>query len=89
MESSVLPIPQLFASDAAAMVNGFARFVSHLVMAPFERVARACDVEGLLAARRERRGATSKLFRAAERDDRRSRRRRGVFGFLHYLSELT
>lgn len=89
METSVLPIPQLFAADAAALVNGFARFVSHLVMAPFERVARACDVEGRLAARRERRGAASRLFRAADRDDRRSRRRRGMFGFLSYLSELT
>jgi hypothetical protein len=78
----------LFSGDAVTLVNGFVRIVSHLVMAPVERVAAACDVAGLVAARRAAWPAGSRLYRAAGRDGHRVRRR-GLFGCLHYLSELT
>ena len=78
----------LFSGDAIALVNGFARILSHLVMAPVERIADACDVAGLLAARRAAWRAGSSLYRAAGRSGHRARRR-GLFGCLHYLSELT
>lgn len=88
METLALRIPSLFAADALALVNGFGRIVSHLVMGPIERIATACDVAGLLAARRVGRSAGSRLFRAAHQGGHRSRRR-GLFGCLSYLSELT
>jgi hypothetical protein len=78
----------LFSGDAVALVNGFVRVVSHLVMAPVERIADACDVAGLLATRRAAWRAGSGLYRAAGREGHRVRRR-GLFGCLHYLSELT
>ena len=79
----------LFAADAVALVNGFARIASHLMMAPIERLANACDVAGFLAARREVKRAGASLYRAAEREGHRLRRRGGLFGCLRYLSELT
>jgi hypothetical protein len=78
----------LFLADAVASVNGFVRIVSHLMMAPVERIADACDVAGLVAARRAAWRGGSGLYRAAGRGGHRVRRR-GLFGCLHYLSELT
>jgi len=80
--------PQLFAADAHALLNGLARAASHLVTVRVERIANACDVAGLLAARRARRVAGEALFRAADREGRRLRGR-GLFGFFHYLGDLT
>ncbi|WP_284418013.1 MULTISPECIES: hypothetical protein [unclassified Bradyrhizobium] len=80
--------PQLFPADAQALLNGLARAASHLVAARVERIANACDVAGLLAARRARRVAGEELFRAAGREGRRLRRG-GLFGCFHYLSELS
>jgi hypothetical protein len=84
MKTQTMRLPNLLADDAIALVNGFARLVSHLMMAPVERIADACDVAGLLAARR----AGSSVYRAAGRGGHRGRRH-GLFGCLHYLSELT
>jgi hypothetical protein len=78
----------VFSSDAAALVNGFARIASHLVLAPVERIANACDVAGVMIARRAAWRAGSDLYRAAAREGHRSRRS-GLFSYLHYLSELT
>jgi hypothetical protein len=88
MTTQILRMADLFSADAVAMVNGFARIVSHLVTAPVERIAITCDVAGLLTARRAAWRAGSGLYRAAGREGHRSRRR-GLFGCLHYLSELT
>jgi len=88
MHTRAIRIPQLFAADALALVNGFGRIVSHMVTAPVERIADACDVAGLLAGRRAVRRAGASLYRAAGRDGHRLRRR-GLFGCFHYLSELT
>ena len=84
MRTQTVQKTNLFAGDALALMNGFVRIVSHLVMAPVERIAEACDVAGLLAARRAPWRAGSSLYRAADRGGR-----RGLFGCLHYLSELT
>jgi hypothetical protein len=88
MKTQTTQMPNLFSSDAIALVNGFVRIVSHSVMAPVERIAAACDVGGLLAARRAAGRAGSSLYRAASKGGHRVRRR-GLFGCLHYLSELT
>ncbi|MGC2776266.1 MAG: hypothetical protein WA418_11615 [Bradyrhizobium sp.] len=88
MQSPSLRGPQLFAADVHALLNGLALAASHLVTVHVERIANACDVAGLLAARRTRRLAGEKLFRAADREGRRLRRG-GLFGCFHYLSDLT
>ncbi|MGY3451024.1 hypothetical protein [Bradyrhizobium sp. USDA 4353] len=80
--------PQLFSIDIQPLLNGLARAASHLVADRVERIANACDVAGLLASRRARRGAGDQLFRAAGREGRR-KRRGGLFGCFHYLSELS
>ena len=38
-----------FAADAHALVRGFGRILAKTVMAPIERMARACDVAGVLS----------------------------------------
>ena len=80
--------PHIFVADAQALLNGLVRLASHLVMARVERIANACDVAGLLAARRARRLAGERLFRAADREGH-GRRRGALFGCFRYLSELT
>ncbi|WP_315782836.1 hypothetical protein [Bradyrhizobium sp. SZCCHNPS1003] len=81
--------PQLFpVVDLQPLLNGLARAASHLVAARVERIANACDVAGLLAARRARRVPGDRLFRAAAREGRRPRRG-GLCGCFHYLSELS
>jgi hypothetical protein len=87
MRAHPISTANLFAADAAALVNGFVRVASHLMMVPIERIASACDVGGLLASRRAARRAGSRLDRAAGRAGHRPRR--SLFGCLHYLSELT
>ncbi len=81
--------PQLFAGDLQALLNGLIRAASYLVAARLERIANACDVAGLLNARRVRRTAGEQLFRAAGREGHRRRRGGGLFGCFHYLAELT
>jgi hypothetical protein len=88
MKTQTMRMPNLLSDDAIPLVNGFVRIVSHLVMAPVERMADACDVAGVLAARRAAWRAGSSLYRAAGRGGRRVRRH-GLFGCLHYLNELT
>jgi hypothetical protein len=88
MTTQTVRMVNLFSGDAVALVNGIVRIVSRLVTAPIERIADACDVAGLLAARRAAWRGGSGLYRAAGREGHRSRRR-GLFGCLHYLSELT
>ncbi len=82
------PGAQPFSVELQPLLNGLARAASHLVAARVERIANACDVAGLLAARRARRGAGDQLYRAAAREGHRLRRG-GLFGCFHYLSELS
>jgi hypothetical protein len=89
MHTRTLRTAELFAADAIVLVNGFGRIASHLMMAPIERIAAACDVAGLLVLRSAARRASSRLYRAAGREGHRPRRRGSLFGCLHYLSDLT
>ena len=73
MQTLAIQVASTFLGDAAALVNGFGRIVTHIVMTPIERIANACDVAGVLQMRR----------------GRRSNRRSGGFGCLRFLSELT
>ena len=83
-----------FLGDAMALVNGFVRIATHLVMAPVERIAKACDVAGLLrehatrAAERERMRRAWRSLRTRAPAPRLSHRR-GVFSCLGFLGELT
>ena len=73
MQTLAAQVATTFLGDAAALVNAFGRIVTHIVMAPIERIANACDVAGVLQMRRARH----------------SDRRGGGFGCLRFLSELT
>jgi hypothetical protein len=95
MQSLVVQVATTFVGDAVAMVNGFGRIVTHILMAPVERIAKACDVAGVLgeraaqAAERERvKHAWRSLSERAPRPHR-PHRHRGLFGCLRSLSELT
>jgi hypothetical protein len=94
MQSLPVQIAKTFVGDAFALVNGFARIVTHLVMAPVERIAKACDVAGVLheralraAAREEIKHAWRTLSQASARPHR--SRRHGLFGCFRSLGELT
>jgi hypothetical protein len=99
MQTLLSQVATTFVGDAAALVNGFGRIATHIVMAPIERIANACDVAGILPERRAalaaRRTKTSAkagfAFRSFghDRRGRRPQRRGGGFGCLRFLSELT
>jgi hypothetical protein len=87
-------ITTTFLGDAMALVNGFVRVATHLVMAPVERIANACDVAGLLRERAERAAERERMRRAwrsmsAGTPTAHRPRRRGVFSCLGFLGELT
>jgi hypothetical protein len=91
MQRPVVEIATTFAGDALALVNGFGRIVTHILMAPVERIANACDVAGILAKRAalaQRRSAALTLL-STSHGPRRMRRRGGGLGCLRFLSELT
>ena len=44
MQTLAAQVATTFLGDAAALVNAFGRIVTHIVMAPIERIANACDV---------------------------------------------
>ena len=95
MQSLPVQIAKDFVGDAFALVNGFARIVTHIVMAPVERIAKACDVAGILHERAERAAEGEQVQRAwrlLSRDTarpHRSRRHGRLFGCLRFLGELT
>jgi hypothetical protein len=95
MQSLLVQTTTTFFRDAIALVNGFGRIVTHLVMAPFDRIANASDVAGILPERAARAAERERLKRAwlALREGapkpHRSRRRHGMFGCLRGLGELT
>ncbi len=92
-----LPLSRIaftFADDLAALVAGAGRIALHLAMSQFERIAQACDVAGVLAARQARMQAAEaarfrRPVRSAMVEQRRARRlARCCFSF-HLLSNLT
>jgi hypothetical protein len=88
-------IATTFVGDATALVNGFARIVTHVLMAPLERIASACDIAGILdvraarAAERERVKHAWRALSANTAKPHHPRRHRGLFGCLRALGELT
>ena len=93
MQTLVSQVASTFVGDAEALLIGFVRIVVQTVMAPVERIAKACDVAGVLATRHlAQRTETGRARRVLAYGSRRSngpRRRRGPFGCLGALSELT
>jgi hypothetical protein len=93
MQTLVFEVASTFAGDAEALLIGFVRIVVDTVMAPVERIAKACDVAGVLSMRRlAQRPETARARRVLAYGSRRSsssRRRRGPLGCLGALSELT
>ena len=95
MQSLPVQIATTFVGDAFAFVNGFARIVTHIVMAPVERIAKACDVAGILherarhAAEREQIGHARRVLSRDTAKPHRSRRHGRRFGCLRFLGELT
>ena len=95
MQSLPVQIAATFVSDAFAFVNGFGRIVTHILMAPVERIATACDVAGILHERAQRaaeREQIKRAWRVLSRDTakpHRSRRHGRLFGCLRSLGELT
>jgi hypothetical protein len=95
MPSHAVQAATTFLGDAAALMNGFAGIVTHIVMAPIERIANASDVAGILAtrkagrARRHGGGQPGSKGAHGPKRGRGSRRRGGVFGCLGFLGDLT
>ena len=96
MQTLVFEVVTTFVGDAEALLNGFGRAVLRAVMAPVERIAEASDVGGVLAMRRlTSRAARAQADKARQvpnygaRNSQGARRRRGPFGCLGALAELT
>ena len=93
MQPLMFQIATTFVSDAIALVNGFGRIATHIVMAPIERIAAASDVAGILserAARAAEREQVKRAWRALRRSAERPQRSRWrLFGCLRTLGELT
>jgi hypothetical protein len=68
-----------FVDDAIELAKGFGRTIVHLATAPIERIAKACDVAGVLEQRRLER-------RAQKGVSKRGKCSKWLFGSL---SELT
>jgi hypothetical protein len=94
MQTLIIQVATDFVGDATALVNGFGRIVTHILMAPIERIANACDVAGILPKRRavKKRANTGFVIHSSihhARRGRRSHRRGGGFGCLRFLGDLT
>jgi hypothetical protein len=94
MQRLIVQVATTFIGDAIALVNGFGRIVTHIVMAPIERIASACDVAGILeqrAARAAERERIKHAWRALSANAMKPQRprRHGLFGCLRALGELT
>jgi hypothetical protein len=94
MQPLIVQVATTFIGDAVALVNGFGRIVTHILMAPVERIASACDVAGILpqrAARAAERERVKHAWRAISQKAVKPHRprRHGLFGCLRSLGELT
>ncbi|QPF85380.1 hypothetical protein IC762_03325 [Bradyrhizobium genosp. L] len=59
MQTLALELTTTFVDDAIELVKGLGRITVDLATAPIERIARACDVAGVLEQRRANRRAAS------------------------------
>jgi hypothetical protein len=80
MQTLAAQIAFTFVDDAMALMTGGVRIVVRLLMSPIERLANACDVAGVLAARRAARPNGADMVSP--------RRRHRMFSF-HLLNHLT
>ncbi len=80
MQSLALQLTTTFVDDAIELVRGFGNTVVHLTTGPSERIAKACDVAGVLEQRRHA---------AQSRRGARKTPRRGACWPFGPLSELT
>jgi hypothetical protein len=78
MQTLAVEIAFTFVDDAIALTTGAVRIALRFLMSPVERLARACDVAGVLSARRPARSNRAKA----------SSQRRRTFAF-HHLNHLT
>ncbi|MGF6428294.1 MULTISPECIES: hypothetical protein [Bradyrhizobium] len=85
MQTLALQLTTTLVDDAIELVKGFGRAVLNLATAPIERIARACDVAGVLEQRRADRRAPRPA--AASGGRRKSRNCR--WSPFRGLSELT
>jgi hypothetical protein len=75
MQTLVSHLTTTFVDDAIELVKGFGKVIVHVVTAPIERIANACDVGGVLARRQ-----------AARRLRGPWKRSLSPFASLHYLT---
>lgn len=92
MQTIVTEITNTFVDDAIAFIKGCGRIIVQISMAPIDRLARACDVAGVLSDRASldaRQAGTKRAPRGATGRPKRSwRGRHGMFSFSS-LSDLT
>jgi hypothetical protein len=94
MQTLLSEVATILLGDAAALVNGFGRIATPILMAPIERIANACEVAGILPRRRAAGSNPGFVMRNANaihhaRRERRSHRRGSGFGCLRFLGDLT
>ena len=78
-----------FVGDAYALATGFGKILVKTAMSPIERMARACDVAGVLSDRRTKASLTQcRSNRHATTSSRRTLPRRCLFPFRS-LNHLT
>ncbi|MBR1204944.1 MULTISPECIES: hypothetical protein [unclassified Bradyrhizobium] len=74
MQTLALQLTTTLVDEAIELVAGFGRAIFALAMAPIERIARACDVAGVLEQRRaDRRAPRPAAQRGSWRKSRRCR----------------
>jgi hypothetical protein len=81
-QTLAIQLTSTFIDDAVELAKGFGRTIIHLVTAPIERIAKACDVGGVL----ERRRSARRLRHAASHRSRRRKCGRWPFGSLSQLT---
>jgi hypothetical protein len=105
MQTVISQIASCFVDDAIALITGFGRITADLttdilaaagtrIMAPIDRLARACDVAGVITTR-DASKTHSRSMGASQAEDRALRRRRdridifGIFAAFRTLRDLT
>ena len=80
MTTLVSHLTTTFVDDAIELVKGFGKVIVHIATAPIERMAKACDVGGVLARRQAARRLRAKPYQP------RGLRRLSPFASLHHLT---
>jgi len=80
MTTLVSHLTTTFVDDAIELVKGFGKVIVHIATAPIERIARACDVGGVLACRQAAARQRAKSYRP------RGLRKLSPFASLHHLT---